>query len=81
MREAMLWNKDHTACSKASKIREIVIYPDRRSMSDSITSPKVHTEVKGWYNANEDFDFGWFDTKGEAQAFVDNLNAQIEGIQ
>jgi len=76
-KEVMLWNKNHTSCCKASKIREIFIYPDRRSQF----SDKLHTEVRGWYNKNEDFDFGWFDTQDEAQAFVDDLNRQIqEGI-
>ena len=75
MKEVMLWNKDHTAAVRASKLREIVIYRDRRTAYSDVP----HTEVKGWYNANEDFDFGWFKDIEEAEAFVKALNQQIEG--
>ena len=72
--EKMLWNKDHTASVRASKLRNIVIYPDRRDMIGG----KVHTEVKGWYNDNDYFDFGWFDNQLQATVFVEALHAKIE---
>ena len=75
MSEKMLWNNNHTESVKASKLRNISIYPDRHTM----LGEKLHTEVKGWYNAQEYFDFGWFDTKEQAVYFVEQLNKQIEG--
>lgn len=78
MADKMLWNKSHTDCVRASKIRSISIYP-RVSWVSPIVSNILHAEVKGWYNSNESFDFGWFNNEAEAQQFVNELNRQIEG--
>jgi hypothetical protein len=75
MKDKMLWDKTHTACVRASKIRTIIIYPDR--LSTIIDT--YHTEVKGWFNENDHFDFGRFETEAEAQQFVKAINEQIEG--
>ena len=75
MKEKMLWNKERDASVKASKVREITISPEMRSAFDS---GKTHVEVRGWFNKNEDFIFGWFDTKEEATLFVEALHSQIE---
>lgn len=75
MSEKMLWDKEYKACVKASKLREIRIYPNRVSPIDR---NKIHTEVMGWFNSNEYFDFGSFDTEQEAETFVIQINKQIE---
>lgn len=72
MSEVMLWNKDKTQSCKASKIREINIYPCNHH------DPKgMEAKVLGWYNANEEFVFGYFQYTGHAQAFVEELHQQI----
>jgi len=60
----LLWNKEKTASVVASKIREICIYPRRTGNGGTIY------EVKGWYNKNEYFYFGFFQTEKEAQEFI-----------
>lgn len=75
MAEKMLWDKDRLKSVKASKLRDIVIYPDR----GSLFSDTRYTEVVGWFNNTDSFGFGRFDTKEDAEAFVENLHARIEG--
>ena len=65
-----LWNKDKTASVKESKIREITIYPPGNA--------RKCFEVYGWYNPNECFIFGQFETKKEAQDFVEALHKDSE---
>lgn len=73
MKEVMLWNKDKTHSCKASKIREINIYPCHH------LDPKgMEAKVLGWYNPNEDFLFGYFTHEGSAKAFVEDLHKQIK---
>ena len=74
-KEIMLWNNDRTAVCKAGKIREIVVYHGRHESSND----RLHSEVKGWYNKEEYFDFGWFNTEDEANKFMEELQKQIEG--
>ncbi len=76
-KERMLWDKDNLHCVKASKLRDIVIYPDR-NYRNYLGESKSHAEVKGWFNDNEYFDFGWFYTTEQAKTFVDNINTRIE---
>jgi len=73
-KEKMLWNRDHTQAVRASKLRCITVYHGRHSE----LSQKTHSEIKGWFNSNEDFDFGWFDTTEEANTFAEALTAKIE---
>jgi len=71
-REKMLWNKYKTASVRASKIREIMLtnFRDHRG--------KYWYVVKGWFNANEAFSFGEFESEDEARAFIEALHKQIE---
>ena len=77
-KEHMLANSGRTAWVKASKLREIVIYPDREDIIRGGRTGNKHTEVKGWFNKDEFFDFGWFEHPEEARQFVLALNEQIE---
>lgn len=76
MAEKMLWNREKSACCKASKIREITIMPTRYLGTDG---PMY--EIKGWYNSSEGFWFGAYKTEGAARRFVNKLNAAIEGVK
>ena len=75
MADTMLWNNTRLNSVKASKIREIGIYDARYEFPNR--EPKW--KVLGWYNSNENFYFGYFDTLGEAQEFVENLHIRIRG--
>lgn len=68
----MLWNKGKTESVKASKIRLIGIYPE------TIGQNRRVKKVLGWFNANEYFYFGWFETEDEARTFVEQLHEQIQ---
>lgn len=68
-----LWNKEHTQSAKASAIREINIYDAKYEFSDR----KPKWKVLGWYNKNEDFLFGYFDTIEEAEQFVEKLHEEV----
>ena len=68
-----LWNKDKTASVDSSKIREFTKYPFSNFSQDRTVYP-----VKGWYDKNECFEFGWFDTEVEALAFIENMHKEIE---
>ncbi len=74
MKEKMLWNKEHTASVRASKIREITISPEIRNFVRTGT----HVEVRGWFDRNENFVFAWFNTKEEAITFVKAIHSIIE---
>ena len=72
--DMMLWNKDRTQSVRASKIRNFMIaHPSWDKSDESIIA------LYGWYNENEYFLFGVFNTPGEAQTFLANLHKQIEG--
>jgi len=72
VKEKMLWNIYKTASVKASKIREITLstVPDHRG--------KFWWCVKGWFNKDEYFSFGDFDSEEEARGFIEELHRQIE---
>lgn len=72
-KDRLVWNKDHTACVKIHKIREIAIEPSPpipRAGYGVVAS----YAVKGFYNHHEWFNFGSFNSKADAQAFVDAIN-------
>jgi len=71
MAEAMLWNKDKTESVKASKIRSFGVY--------GVFPPDRGYKVLGWFNSNESFHFGCWDTVVEAHKYLRSLHAQIEG--
>jgi hypothetical protein len=73
--DVMLWNKGKTESVRASKIRSFGIYPEHTVPGEH---PNAH-KLLGWFNANEEFYFGWWDTKKEAQAYLEELHALIEG--
>lgn len=75
MPDKMLWNVGRTESVKASKIRTIGIYPETIRQTPEA---REGSRVLGWYNANEYFYFGWFETEGEARAFMEQLHQQIE---
>ena len=72
--DVMLWNQDKTESVRASKIRSFGIYPEH-------TIPPGWDKFKllGWFNANEYFYFGNWETKQQAQMFLTDLHKQIEG--
>jgi len=67
-KQFLLWNKEKTEAVSFSKIRNIAI----RQTDSNIF------EVKGWYNDEEYFYFGWFATNEQAIEFVDNIKREIE---
>ena len=80
MADIFLWNKEHLHSVKASKIREFGIYDAKYEfLTQKLTdgSFKQVWKVLGWYNANEHFEFGYFDAEAEAQEFVEALHSQI----
>lgn len=74
-KEVMLWDKDKLRSAKASKLREIGIYP---SSTMTWGSGGNTVEVRGWYNSNEGFYFGSFATTEEARDFVERLHLQMK---
>lgn len=77
--DVMLWNKDKTESVRASKIRSFSVYPQTDIISSIPFKTRTTYILRGWYNANEYFYFGWWDTKEEAQAYLEGLHKQIEG--
>ena len=75
--DVMLWDKDRKHSVRASKIRDIGIYPARSEFTPM--KPEGFCKVLGWYNSNECFHFGYFDTEDEARQFIEELHRQIEG--
>ena len=72
--DVMLWNKDRTQSVRASKIRNFaIVHPTWERQNQTIFA------IFGWFNKDEYFLFGEFDTPSEAQAFLTNLHKQIEG--
>lgn len=73
MAEAMLWNVARTESVRASKIRNFGIYPEQ------VTTTRKASKLLGWYNENEHFYFGFFETEDEARIYLRGLHEQIEG--
>jgi len=72
VKDVMLWNKEYTQSCKASKVREINIYPCHNQ------DPKgMEAKVYGWYNKDEYFDFGYFLNTEDARRFIVKLHKQI----
>jgi len=71
-KDLFLWNKNKTASVRASMIREIHIYRKIGASTDE------YFEVTGWFNKEEDFCFGFFETEDEARMFVRGLHRQIK---
>ena len=71
--DAMLWDKTRTSSVRATKIRSFTIYPERVTLSEPI-----RYKLLGWYNSNDNFYFGSWDTEEEARQYLENLHAQIE---
>ena len=69
--EEMLWNKEKTQSVRASKVRNFGIYPEQ------LTTQRGW-KLLGWYNSNEDFYFGYFETEDKARDFLTALHEQIE---
>lgn len=80
MPEIMLWNIDHTASVKASRIREITIVSGRRLAMGLSPGGDVHT-VKGWFSSEDSFFFGDFEIRFKANRFVEMLHMQMAGGQ
>lgn len=70
--DLLIWNKDRTASVSFSKIREIRIYHDLYN-ADKYTA-------KAWFNSEEDWTVGFWDTEAEAKEFVDNIHKEVERI-
>ena len=68
--DAMLWNQERTESVCASKIRSFGIYGEWDAKG---------YKLLGWFNANESFHFGKWETPQQAQMFLMSLHKQIEG--
>ncbi len=64
------WNKNRDASVVLSKIKEFTI-------SESLNSS--HFVVRGWYNKDNFFNFGEFESKEEARKFLEKIHAQYQG--
>lgn len=72
--DVMLWSDNENESVRASKIRNFGIYPEQG------TPPKNNRfKLLGWYNKDEYFYFGSWDTDWEARAFLHGLHRQMEG--
>lgn len=72
--DVMLWNQGKTESVRASKIRSFGVYKEASSPFD-----RERFKLLGWYNANESFYFGCWETEEEARAYLEELHKQIEG--
>ena len=70
MSERVAWNKYRTASVVLAKLKEF-----------TITSKNVNNvlswEVRGWYNFENNFLFGEFETKEEATAFLETIHKKF----
>jgi len=67
-RQGVAWNKDRTGSVVLGKLKEFTIGNERANPD---TGPFY---VKGWFNSESHFMFGWFDTKEEAEVFLQNIH-------
>ena len=73
MKEAMLWDKEGKNSVRASKVRNFSI----NSYTFTATGVEKY-ELRGWYNSNEAFYFGMWDTEAQARMFLDGIHKHIE---
>lgn len=76
--DVMLWNVGKTESVRASKIRSLGIYGEQ-TYSSATGGYYNRFKLLGWFNANEFFYFGSWDTDEEALAYLEGLHRQIEG--
>jgi hypothetical protein len=74
--DVMLWNKERTESVRASKIRSFGVYHEH-----TISAHWDAYKLLGWYNQDEYFYFGWWENQEQAQEYLENIHAQIEGRQ
>ncbi len=75
MRGGAAWNKDKTASVILSKIKEISIL--ERTSPAGENRLKISFSVRGWFNKENFFSFGDFDSLQEAQDFVQKIHDQL----
>jgi len=68
----MLWDSEKRHSVRADKIREISLYPPAGGYN------RQRWPVYGWYNNEDRFFFGGFDTEDEARAFIESLHKQMK---
>ena len=73
MADKMLWNKDKDRSVKTSKVRNFSI-----ARTPMMSSELEMSSVYGWYNANEYFYFGEFNSIEAAREFLQGLHDYIE---
>jgi hypothetical protein len=73
--DVMLWDKSETASVRASKIRSFTITPNYPSAHYG----DVGWSVRGWYNEDNYFYFGTFETEEEARAYLKAIHDKIQG--
>lgn len=79
--DTMLWNIDKTQSVRASRVRNFGIYqePYIPGSLTAIATKGYRFKLLGWFNQNEYFYFGSWDTEEEARAYLEGLHKQIEG--
>ncbi len=60
------WNKERTASVVLSKLKEFTL----------LQGP-YQWILKGWFNKENSFSFGSFDTKAEAEKFLENIHTLL----
>jgi hypothetical protein len=68
MRQGVAYNKEKTNSVVLAKMKEF-------SIIESYQSSKPQWVVRGWFNKENNFCFGYFDTEEEARAFLDQIHA------
>ena len=76
--DVMLWNQDKIESVRASKIRSFGIYLEAVFSTDA-RGYINRFKLLGWFDDNESFYFGNWETKQQAQMFLMDLHKQIEG--
>lgn len=67
-KEGCAYNKEKTHSVVLAKLKEF-------SISESFSSTRLQWVVRGWFNKDNNFCFGYFDTQEEAKAFLDQIHA------
>lgn len=68
-KQGVAWNNDKTHSVVLSKLKEFSISPGIGNNNER------EWTVRGWFNAESYFSFGWFETKELAVNFLETIHA------